>query len=266
MPQNRQAIRLATHHQSLYYGHMCTRHQLKTILQRLYGYLSNLLRTNSKIEKTEHGWISPILISVSHYWYWKLSLSMLVKNVHSQSRKYKIVDLLIILSFGIVIISFYWLTSNWGSATNVYKDVFNVVLLTILIYRIIDILLVWFYVHLVARSKTVTILDEDKKSIATYGEPYAIRTLLLVFINFFEVITIFAVFAFITNPFIDTRWQSFFYSIGTITTIGVSKEPAHFSSQLLFAVELIYGLFFILIVIQRTLDLFKRDNDSSIKH
>ncbi len=117
----------------------------------------------------------------------------------------------------------------------------------LILWRLLDILQAWVYVN---------ILNEQPKPMSTP------RMLFLDFIAFADVIIIFGVFAFFAkttfHPSFCTIWQSLYYSVTTITTIGSDYSPISRCGYLLFYGEIAFGVLFLVVVIQRVLSFYRK--------
>jgi len=129
--------------------------------------------------------------------------------------------------------------------------IFVIPALLLLIWRLLNILGAWLHVFIVGPG--------DVKS-----PP---RTLLLVLINYLELVVMFGFAAFVFKySFYDSSaltYQTFSsilhslrYSVGIMTTIGSSFEPHGCVGFALFFLEIFFGLLFIAVVIQRALSYF----------
>lgn len=123
-----------------------------------------------------------------------------------------------------------------------------------LMYRLFDIFQSWVNMFL---------LTEDPK----LRDPS--RNLVLAFIGYFEVIIGYSVLAFIfksgftcvsnTHTFHHIV-DSLRYSVGLLTTIGSNWEPSAWYGYFFFYTQVLFGVLFVVVVIQRIIILIRQKN------
>jgi len=128
-----------------------------------------------------------------------------------------------------------------------------VILITIFLgFRLVDVAQSWVNIFLVKPEA---------------GILYPVRSLILVLINYIELILSLSVLGYIWNsifnPAIDTLAKSILFTLGTMTAIGSKYEPVSFGAWAIYIAEIGFGLFFLIVVIVRTLTFFeaKRKDD-----
>ena len=93
-----------------------------------------------------------------------------------------------------------------------------------------------------------------------------LRTLVLVLIGYFEILVAYAVIAFLfgssfqnvlnTGTF-DHVGDSLRYSVGVLTTLGSTWEPSACNGYLILYTQVLLGIIFIVVVIQRVIALIR---------
>lgn len=125
-------------------------------------------------------------------------------------------------------------------------------LLAFISCALIAILLIW------------RLLDISQAWLNTYKDREVhsrspVRSLILVFLNYLELTLIFGILAFVCRydfyPAFDNAIQSLRYSIGVITLLGSKYDPGTWLGGIIYYSEFIYGLVFLVIVINRVLAL-----------
>ncbi len=142
---------------------------------------------------------------------------------------------------------FLGLLFRWPAMSNI--PIFFAPVMLLLILRLLDLLQVSFNVLLFDRIRA--------------GQAYKIasptRLLVLNLVNYMELAVIFGVMAFLArdafHPEFQSVQQSFYYSIGVITTLGTNVKPIALQSQVMFLSEIMLGLVFILLIIGRAVSL-----------
>jgi len=199
------------------------------------------------------GSIAPIIKAIATFLYETISPYRVIENIFGKNwctnRKYHRVDKFVFFSFCLELLFLIPLVFldypfRWGL-------IFVIPASLLLIWRLSNILGAWLHVFIVGPG--------DVKS-----PP---RTLLLVLINYFELVVIFGFAALVLKySFYDSSvltYQTFSsilhslrYSVGIMTTIGSSFEPYGCVGFTLFFLEIFFGLLFIAVVIQRALSYF----------
>jgi len=120
--------------------------------------------------------------------------------------------------------------------------------------------LIWRLVDLFQSLFSINILSEDPS-------PYSItRMLILVLISVIEVSVIYALFYFVNGDFfissngqyLRAKGESLYMSVTTLTTIGSDFSPSNslVGYSIIYS-EIIFGVLFLIVVIQRIVSLFK---------
>ena len=189
----------------------------------------------------EEGWIAPLVLGVVDN-IKKISLiSLLGEKNNSWVVIEQCVFIAFILEVGILIVLNTDLPAKW-------------IFLIPAIYRFFDIMAAWTYTHL------------NPKSRGRGPRPY--RSLLLALLNFLELILLFAIVDFVFrasfNPPISNVLGSLTYSMQVITTMGSSIiEPIGLLGFILFSMEILSGLIFLVVIISRILTLYEKPSDSN---
>lgn len=160
-------------------------------------------------------------------------------------RQYRCVDWYVISWLALGIVFFLLLFIHGLNQQCVVRWIFTI----FLSYRLLDIFQAWVKMFL---------LSEDPE----LRDP--LRTLVLVLIGYFEIAVAYAVIAFLykngfqevlnTGTF-DHIVESLRYSVGVLTTLGSTWEPSACNGYLILYTQVLLGVLFIIVVIQRVIAL-----------
>ena len=188
----------------------------------------------------ERSWV---LLSVYNVFRWidHITAGYWIRVAYTKkSKRYHVVDTYVIVY---CLISIVILAVLPILASNCW---FTTISQIILWWRLLDIFQGWVNVTLLRRHLSV------------YSPS---RMLFLDFVSFTTVAIIFGSFAFLWRYFFSppfcSPWQSLYYSVGTITTIGSTYTPIG-RGYFLFYGEIIFSLLFLVIVIRRVISFFPR--------
>lgn len=181
-----------------------------------------------------------------------LSVLELGRHLFGTWKSYRAVEIYVLCWLCINLL-FLGLIFSFPNISNI--PIFFVIVMILLILRLVDLLQVSFNVLLFDRIRT--------------GKNYQIasptRLLILNLFNYVEITIIFGIIGFLARnsfyPSFQSAWDSLYYSIGVITTIGSNVEPIAWQGRVMFLSEIILGLVFILLIIGRAISLLP-----SVKH
>ncbi len=181
-----------------------------------------------------------------HYWLIKRRLN--VEKDEEQEQHFRYVDLYVLfwLVLGIFIFFLLLFSPNLGQ-----RSILGVIFSVLLLYRLFDIFQAWVNMFLLIENPELR-------------DP--IRNLVLAFVSYLEVIIGYSVLTFIfksgysyfsnTHTFQNVG-DSLRYSIGVLTTIGSNWEPSTWCGYFFFYTQVIFGVLFVTVVIQRVIILIK---------
>lgn len=219
-------------------------------------------------EIDEYGLLAPRFIRCIFRVYWSLTpLAAIFWGLEKLSDRYKhkrvlkwcfrdekpshkLVDVVVILAllFSIVIWVFLAMPLNIPIAV-------KWIIIILSVWRLIDIFAAWWWVHLMARSKTVKyaigsrIADERE-------EPAPIRSIILVLINWVEIVFIFTNISSISMCV--PAYDNLYYRLSIMVLDWGNGPPAPWLEALVFYLQIIFALLFILVIIQRAVSLIKK--------
>lgn len=144
--------------------------------------------------------------------------------------------------------SVFTLHSMWSvSNQQNYPVLLSVIFVLLLLWRLIDILQRWWHVLFVPPLNAK-----------------APRIIILVLINYLEVVIVFGVIGFLGkispyyNPPSEIQvWDGLRASVGILTPLGIPNVPSTWHTGILFYVEYIIGLIFLVVVINLALSQIK---------
>ena len=186
------------------------------------------------------GWILDVLRWVFSV----LSMLSLGRDVQwvieykTKSKKYSylFVDCYVLIWLGLIIFLFIRQSSvNYGNA-------FSYWLVGLITYRLFEIFQSWVSQFIIGG-----VPKRGWRPISKY------RSLILVFLSYIEITTIYAIFALLfRNNFKDMKdyKDAFYYSVRNAVTIGTNFDPSGLIGQVLFYSQIIFVLLFLTAVIQ----------------